>query len=65
MLYTIRGMNYPVIYTMIKHNKREALDKDIQNLIHNKRDELPSDIHHDKTEYEGGIRQRYTKYYTQ
>ena len=52
MLYTIRGRNYPVIYTMIKQNKREALDKDIENVIHNKSEELPSDIHYDKTQQE-------------
>ena len=50
IVYTIRGRNYLVIYTMIKRNKRKALHKDIQNVIHNKREELPSDIHHDKTQ---------------
>ena len=39
-----------MIYTIIKHSKREALHNVIQNSIHNKREELPSDIHHDKTQ---------------
>ena len=50
IVYPIRARNYPVIYTTIKHNKREALHNGIQNVIYNMREELPSDLHHNKTQ---------------